>query len=226
MTITDLPFAVLRFQYRLARFPLQLIEDRVMARLDSEAPARLFYERSLGTLDSTVGNALGDTKLQKRGSALVARSDALARAAELDATASATRKQAADALDAERKKAAQDLREARETKERVVVEARDAAEETKRAAARAAEEKAAAAKRQADQEAAQRTASAEATKRAEQSRIEATEQRATAAAEGKQDEAREKLSAAANKRATADRVEELADVEKQKRQAARTSNNA
>ena len=33
MKITDVPFAVLRFQYRVVRFPLQLIEDRVIARM-------------------------------------------------------------------------------------------------------------------------------------------------------------------------------------------------
>jgi hypothetical protein len=226
MMITDLPFAVLRLQYRLARLPLQLIEDRVMARLDSEAPARLFYERSLGTLDATVGNALGDRKLQKRGSALVAHSDALGRAAGLDATARATREQATEELNAQRTKAVEDQRAARATKEREVEEARNAAAETTRAAAEAAEKKIAAAKRHADQEAARRTASAEAAKRAEQSRIRATEQRAAAAAQGKQRDAQEKLDEAATKRARADRVEELADVEKQKRQTERANNNA
>ena len=48
--------------------------------MGSEAPARLFYERSLGLLDSAVGNALGDLRLAKRGGALAERSDALRRA--------------------------------------------------------------------------------------------------------------------------------------------------
>ena len=39
MKISDLPFAVLRFQYWLARFPFEFIEQRVVARMDSEAPA-------------------------------------------------------------------------------------------------------------------------------------------------------------------------------------------
>ena len=29
MEITDVPYAVLRFQYQLARFPLQLIQEQV-----------------------------------------------------------------------------------------------------------------------------------------------------------------------------------------------------
>ena len=80
MRIIDAPQAVLRFQYRIVRFPLQIIEERVVARMGSEAPARLFYERSLGLLDSAVGNALGDFRLAKRGGALAERSDALRRA--------------------------------------------------------------------------------------------------------------------------------------------------
>ena len=76
MKIAEIPFAVLRFQYQIARIPFQLIEDQMAARLYSEAPARLFYERSLGTLDATIGNLLGDARLQRRGAALVERSDA------------------------------------------------------------------------------------------------------------------------------------------------------
>jgi hypothetical protein len=82
-----------------ARIPIQLIEQRVIARMGPEAPARLVFERSLGVLDATVGNALGDSKLKLGGAALAARSDQLARAARLDATADRDLKQA----DAERK---------------------------------------------------------------------------------------------------------------------------
>lgn len=96
MTISKVPFAVLRFQYQLARYPLQLVEDRFVNRIRSEAPARLFYERALGMLDSTVGNALRDPELVRRGAALVERTDTLGRAAALDARAT-TRKQQADA---------------------------------------------------------------------------------------------------------------------------------
>ena len=61
MEITDVPFAVLRFQYQLARLPLQLIEEQVVAGMSSEAPTRLFYERWLGGLDAAVGKMLADT---------------------------------------------------------------------------------------------------------------------------------------------------------------------
>ena len=51
MKITEIPFAALRLQYRIARVPLRLFEQRVLARVDSEAPARLLYERSVGAVD-------------------------------------------------------------------------------------------------------------------------------------------------------------------------------
>jgi hypothetical protein len=50
--------SVMRLQYRIVRFPLQIIEERVVARMGSAAPARLFYQRSLGLLGAAVGNAL------------------------------------------------------------------------------------------------------------------------------------------------------------------------
>jgi hypothetical protein len=223
MEITDVPYAVLRFQYQLARIPLQLIEEQVVAGMSSEAPTRLFYERWLGGLDAAVGKMLGDPDLEKRGAALIERSDALRRAAQLDATATQNQERADDELKAKRGKAIEDQKDARAVKEREVEEARTAAEERKRAAAEAAQKRTAAAKQQADEHAAQLMKSAEAAKRDEQAKITAAEQKATAAAESKLDEAQSKHSDAASKRATADRVEELADVEKQKRQSERAN---
>ena len=137
MRITEVPLAVLRFQYQIARFPLQLIGQQMAARLTSEAPARLFYERSLGALDATVGHLLADPELEKRGAALVERSDALGRAVHLDATATQKREQADDELKAKRDEAFQDQQEARTTKAREVEQAKSTAEDRKRAAAEA-----------------------------------------------------------------------------------------
>ena len=118
MRINDTPLAVLRFQYRIVRFPLQMIEERVVARMGSEAPARLFYERSLGLLDAAVGNALGDWRLEKRGGALAERSDALRRAAQLDASADQARQQSGADLKAKSDKAIEAQQEARAGRER------------------------------------------------------------------------------------------------------------
>ena len=86
------------------------------------------------------------------------------------------------------------------------------------------EKRSAAAKQQADELAAQLRTSAEAAKREEQAKIRAAEQKAAAAAESKRDDAQAKRGDAASKRAQADQVEELADVEKQKRQSERANN--
>jgi len=223
MEITDVPFAVLRFQYQLARFPLQLIEEQVVAGMSSEAPTRLFYERWLGGLDAAVGKMLGDPDLEKRGAALIERSDALRRAAQLDATATQNQERADDDLKAKRGKAIEDQKDTRAVKEREVEEARTAAEERKGTAAAAAQKRTAAAKQQADELAAQLKRSAEAAKRDERAKITAAEQKATAAAESTLDEAQAKHSDAASNRATADQVEELANLEKQKRQSERAN---
>jgi hypothetical protein len=225
MRIMDAPLAVLRFQYRIVRFPLQLIEERVVARMGTEVPARLFYERSLGLLDVAVGNALGDSRLEKRGGALAERSDALRRAAQLDAAANQVRQQSSADLKAKSDKAIEEQQNARAAKEREVEEARTSAEERKRAAEEAAAQRTATAKKRADDVAAQRHNSAEAAKRTEQARIRANEQKAAAAAKSKLDDAQARRIEANTKRAQADRVEELADAEKQKRQSARANKN-
>jgi hypothetical protein len=224
MRIIDAPMAVLRLQFRIVRFPLQVIEERVVARMGAEAPARLFYERSLGLLDAAVGNVLGDSRLQMRGGALVERSDALGRAAKLDEAAEKARQQSSADLKAKSDKAIEDQQDARAAKDRDVKEARTAAEERKHAAEEAAAQRTAAAKKQADDVAARHKNSAEAAKRGEQARIRANEQKAAAAAKSKFDDAQARRTEADVKRAQADRVEELAGIEKQKRQAARARN--
>src|SRR6185312_5215317 len=101
------------------------------------------------------------------------------------------------------------------------VEARTKAEQRKRAADETAEKRTVAAKKQADEAAAQRNKAAQAAKRQQEAKIGAAEQRATKAAESKLDDAQAKRSEAASRRAQADRVEELANIEKQKRRSDR-----
>lgn len=224
MRIIDAPRAVLRVQYRIARFPLQVIEQRVVARMDAESPARLFYERSLGLLDASIGNVLGDRQLQRNGSALARRSDVLGRAAQLDSEAEQAQRRSRADLKARSDEASQERRDARAAKEQTVEEARNSAQERKREAEEAAAQRTAAAKKQADDVAAQRTKSAEAAKREELAEIRSNEQRAAAAAKSKLDDAEARRNEAGAKRAQANRIEDLADAEKHKRQAARANN--
>jgi hypothetical protein len=210
MNITEVPFTVLRIQYELARFPLQLVEDRVFSRMDSQAPARLFFERSLGVLDVTAGNALRAETLKQRGAALIERSDELRRAARLEEAATDNIKAAAANVKATREKAATEQEEALADKVIDAETAREQAQDRKRAAVEAAEKRIAAGKERADEAAAQRASAVEAAKREEEAMIRAAEQSATAAADAKLQDAQDKRREAASAMAEADRIEELA----------------
>jgi hypothetical protein len=217
MSVTDLPLAVLRFQYQMARVPFQLMEEQFVARMDPQAPARSIYERWLGALDAAAGMVLGDPELKQRGAALAERSDALGRVAQLDATATPQQQQAADELKTKRDQAKQGLNHARATKQRKVTPARNAAQDRKGTAAEAGAKRTAA-KQQADEVAAQRIDAAEAATREEQATSRAGEENATKVAESDRNDAQPTRSHAATQRAQADQVENLADAETQKRE--------
>ncbi len=101
-------------QYRIARYPLQVIEDRRSSRAsNAESSARLFYERSLGTLDVDGGQrarrlgpraARGRPRRAQRCATL---------AAQLDAAAGEEVSQAGDEFTTKRKAADQKRRERR-----------------------------------------------------------------------------------------------------------------
>lgn len=221
MWITQFPLALMRFQYQVARLPLQLIEDRFVAQMDSEAPARLWYERSLGLLDTAVGTALGDSAVRKRGATLIERSDALRRAADLDAAAKENVKAAEDELEVTREKALQEKQNAFEDTDREAREARTEAQQRKREAIEETEKRIVANQKQVDEVAAQRKKAVDTAKAQEEAQIDAVERSAATAAGTKLEDAQDKRIDAANKRAQADRIEGLADTEKEKRQADR-----
>ena len=214
MKITDVPFAVLRFQYQLARVPLQLIEERVVGRLDSEAPARLLYERSVGRLDVAVGAALGAPEVQRRGEALIERSEALHRAAVLDEAADRAVDEAETDLRDAQVAATVVREEAHADKVEGLTQARAAAAHEQVAALNEAEERVDNAKQQADASAAKRKQATEAAKREKQNRADAAARSATAVAEAKREDADDKRAAATAKQANAARVEQLADAAK------------
>ena len=223
MSVTVLPLSVLRFQYQMARVPFQVMEEQFVARMDPQAPARLFYERWLGALDAAAGMVLGDPELKQRGAALAERSDALGRVAQLDATATRQQQQAADELKSKRDQAKQGLSHARATKQRKVTAARNAAQDRKGTAAGAGAKRSAAAKQQADEVAAQRINAAEAATREEQATSRAGEEHAAKVAES--DDAQATRSAAATQRAQAEQAENLADAEAPKRNAERANSS-
>lgn len=219
MKITDFPFAILRFQYRIARTPLRLVEDRVVARMDQEAPGRLMYERALGALDAAAGSALRDAELEESGITRIQRAAARGEAMRLDEVAGQKKQQAEDQLAAKRQKASSAPRKARQQAQERVAEAREEADRGKREAAQKAAQRSAAAQQDIAESAEQSVAAVEKAKRSAQNRSKAAENVVTDAAEEQLDDAAQKRRAATSVRAHADRIEDLSDSEKDKRQA-------
>lgn len=217
MNLMEVPRTIARVQYRFARIPLQLFEDRVVSRFGAEAPARLFYERSVGALDAVIGHALGDRQLSHDGVVLAQRSAARGRAAQLDADAKAMRRRADETLQQEHDDIRQEREEARAAKRDAVAEAVSDAGQRRRNAAEIAERKADVAARRATDTASQLRESVRKVQRGEFDRIDAAESAVTAEAADKRVAAQTKREDAADKRATADRVEDLAHAEKQGR---------
>lgn len=223
MKISDVPFAILRLHYRAARLPLQIVEEQVVTRLDNESPARLIYERSLGALDVTVGNLLGDSEIAERGAALAERSEALRLAAELDAQADAEVREAGQEFKERQAEADQQRRNAQATKAKTVQQSRQQAQTRKAEAAKNAADRAATVKERVDKAASQRNAAVENAKQTEHADISAAEKTVAKAAQAKLDDARDKRAEAASTRDDADRVIDLAEAEKEKREQARTA---
>jgi len=219
VSIIELPLRVLRVQYRLARLPLQFIEDRWIAHLDAEAPARLIYERSLGGLDAAVGGVLGDSTLRRRGAVLARRSEVRGEAAVRSMAAARQRQQAGAQLEDSLEEAADERDEATAAKQDAVVDARERAQQRKREAAEDADKRIAAATKAGRAEAERQRKAAEATERQRLQRINEAEAKSEAAARAALDDVRGKRAAAEAKREQAEKVEVLADVEKRNRRA-------
>jgi len=219
VSIIELPLQVLRLQYRLARFPLQFIEDRWIARLDAEAPARLIYERSLGGLDAAVGGVLGDSTLRKRGAVLARRSEIRGEAAVRSMAAARQRQQAGAQLEDSLEAAADDRAEAVTAKQDAVADARERAQQRKRQAAEDADKRIAQAAKASRAEAERKREAAEAAEQQRLQRINKAEAKSAAAAKAALEDARYKRAAAAAKREQAEQVDVLADAEKRNRRA-------
>jgi hypothetical protein len=220
MSFADLSRTVLRFQYQIVRIPLALLDEQLVARLDSEARLRLLFERSLGLLDVAAGIVLDSPRLAQRGATNIERTDKLMRAADLDAEANATIAQANSELRVVRGAAAQATEDAHSETAHAAKQAQDRADERKREARETASQLADAAKKQADESAAIRKGAADAAKQAEHGVIRAREKLAEADAQAKLDDAQDNRGIATRKRVRASRLEDLADEEKAKRRSA------
>lgn len=220
MRITDLPFAVLRFQYRLARTPLRLFEDTVMTRFDSEAPPKLFYERAIGAVDAGAGSFLRDSELEQQGIARIEKAAALGEALRLDEVAEEKKRQATDELREKREQAAAAPQEAGRQARQRMQNAQQKAGKRAQDVAQNVASRTAEAKWEVDQAAGEKVEAAAKAKRSAQNRSRAAEKVVTSAADKQLDDAASKRSAAAGARAHADRLEDFSESEKEKRQAA------
>jgi membrane protein involved in colicin uptake len=209
MSLVDIPLSILRFQYKLVRIPLDLFENNVVQTWSTEAPARLVYERTVGSIDQKVGHILGDKQTQQRGTEQVHHADELARAKRLEAEADAKEAEADQKLKASREAAEKERTAAAKAADEATEKARAEAEQRKKDAAHEAEQKAAADKKRADDLAASRVAAAEDAKAKQQKQIDNAEKVTTAPAEAELADAAAHQEQAEDKKAEADRIEKL-----------------
>lgn len=212
----------LAIPYRLARLPLQMVEQNVIApRLPADSPARRRYERVLEVIDRSAGELLGLEDVRRRGEAARQRQDALDLAEDLDAEADRQRQAAEKRADREITEARDRQREAARRQVEREADARQDEQAGKqearaRAEKQAEERKTASARRaQADRQAAdrERRAAKKAVDAQQESAQEVPRQQLEGAAE-RRDEARQE-------KADAERLGEAADAVAEERRANR-----
>lgn len=214
MSVLDIPRSILRFQYRIVRIPLDLFESNVVQTWSTEAPARLAYERAVGTLDHKVGKILGDAEVRDRGQDKVDRVDNIGLAKTLDEQADAAETEAKTKLETARRTAEQERDAAAKSAREAAENARAEAEQRKAEAEEEADRKAAAKKKQADDAAAARVKAAEDAERKQKEQIDRVEKAASAPAESELADAAERQEEAEDKKEEAARIEKLFIAEK------------
>lgn len=214
MNVLSIPLSILRFQYKIVRIPLHLFETSVVQTWSTDAPARIAYERTVGSLDKAVGSVLGDKDVEQRGEAQVHLSEELAKARKLEADADATQAVADQKLRASREAAEKERKAAALAADDAARNAREQAEQRKQQAAHEAEAKAAAEKKRADELAESRAAQARAAEKKQHEQIAKSEKAAAAPAESELADAAESKEEAEDKKAEAARIEKLFLAEK------------
>jgi hypothetical protein len=220
MNVLTVPRTVAALEYKALRLPATVVGSAV-ARLDEESRVRLAFEKALGNVDAAVGRLLSNEELTRRGTALSRKAEVLENAVALEEKAE-QRKAAADQALQEQKSAAADQR--RQAEKDKVEQTRRLREQEK-AAKQAVQDKA-----DAQEKAAAKAVQAKAQAKidAERDRLAQTEARIeqrtaerTAAPKAQLSEAVQRKQDADSERAAADRMAQLADLEREKRQAAK-----
>ena len=218
MDLLTVPRTVAGFEYKVLRYPSQLIATKVVAvRLPAESGLRLAYERLLGALDTRVGALLADPELTDRGRALSRRVEVVEKAVTLEAKAAQRREQANADLRSQMSRAAQDKNQAKadQQDEQRRIEAERKAE--KQAVESTVADRA---RRQAAEVDAQAAADAEQERQrlsAQTTRIEQTTDLRTAGAKAALSDAAQDKREARERKAEADTLAGLAKAEKASR---------
>lgn len=223
MNVLTVPRSIVAWQYKALRLPSKLVEQQLVGRfLEEDSALRLSVERSLASVDASVGRFLHDDVLARRGTAVARKVDALEVASSLEEKAALRKAEAAQTLQ-EQKQAAADKREqaARDKTQRTAEIAREEVADK-----RAAKEKAKA-REKAAADAIRKSADAELLQeqrrlRAQQDRIETRVKARTAAPKAQLDKAVDRSAEAATERSDADRLGQLAAAERASRQSATT----
>jgi hypothetical protein len=209
--------ALLTLPYKLARFPLSVVDSTVADRLPETSAPRLVLDKVLGSADRFAGSVLGDHALAARGSKRLERTQQVQESVSLSQQAADARREARETVEAgqeeaQRKREAAQDRAASGLEEADRVEADGMQKDETEAEAAEATKKEVAAKR-----AAGRKAAAERRRKAEAEKADAVvsaTQAKTAAVVADADEAQESADKA---RSDADRLDQLVDAKKSER---------
>ncbi len=218
MNMLALPRNAAALEYKVLRYPSQLIETRVVATLLSEdSTVRLAFERLLGVLDSAAGSLFADQALKDRGRMLTHRAEILEKAVSLE-TKAAQRKQRADAeLRVTTEQAEADKEQARQERQRELQQVSADKHAAKAAVDKAAQDRKAAEKKAIAAETAADVAAERTKAEARKAQIEQRTEAATASSKAELSKAVEDTRAAQQEKADADRLASLAAAERASR---------
>ena len=202
---------VLRLQYGIARLPLDVIESKLIAPRGPEDPARLAFERVVGTLDSAAGTIVGDKSLVDRGSSMRGASESRARAVLLEEEAARKRDEAAADHRERTEDAETRAKKARENAAKLLAAAEEQEIEDKLAAGKKAAEKMESDVSRIDDIADKRIDAAEAERQAKLDEVARSEDEASQPEVAEMNEAVEKVSDARKERADAERLDAATD---------------
>jgi len=203
--------------YELARLPLVIVDNSLLARLPETSGPRVTLDRAIGSVDKLAGTLLGNSDIAKRGTDRIERSEKLLTADRLEQEAATRREEASRAAVAGRRRATQKRKAAQDRASSGLDEADAAETRGKQEAKTNAVKTAAAKKAAATRRAATRTATVEQRKKQVDSAAEAKKRAAQRKAKAELDDASKTKQSAAESRADANRLSDLTEAKKQAR---------